>query len=128
MNHIKRIFLLFPLIILTACSFSIEKNIGKSDDYSKKDIENAISVLEKEYEEFLSVGRPIVLTFNQETSDRVLKDYSVDLKKDLIVLDSDIRTNLFSGSLSPLSVYKNFYWILEKEEDRFKIIHGGFLN
>ncbi|MBO0440171.1 hypothetical protein [Candidatus Enterococcus ikei] len=128
MNHIKRIFLLFPFIILTACSFPIEENIGESDDYSKKDIENAISVVEKEYKEFLSVGRPIVLTLNQETSDRVLKDYSVDLKKDLIVLDSDIRTNLFSDSLSPLSVYKNFYWILEKEEDSFKIIHGGFLN
>ncbi|MGX7273542.1 amidase domain-containing protein [Enterococcus haemoperoxidus] len=65
------------------------------------------AVVENEYKEFLTVGRPVILTFYQEISDRVLKDYSEDYKKDLIVLSSDIRTKLFSGSLSPSSLYKD---------------------
>ncbi|MEI5994386.1 hypothetical protein [Candidatus Enterococcus mansonii] len=128
MNYLKWLMIPFMLILLVSCSFTIDKKIGKSERHSKEDIEKAMSVVEKEYKEFITVGKPIVLTFDQDTSDSVLKEYSPKSKSDLIVLNSDIKTTIFSGSLSPVSTYKDFYWILEREEDNWTILHGGFLN
>lgn len=128
MNRVKWILLLLPLVFLTSCFYSIDKKIGESNEYSKEEIEDAVAVVKNDYKEFLTVGRPVILIFDQEISDRVLKDYSDDYKKDLIVLNSDIRTKLFSGSLSPLSIYKDYYWILEKEKNNWRIIQGDFLN
>ncbi|WP_086443859.1 hypothetical protein [Candidatus Enterococcus lemimoniae] len=128
MNRAKWILLLLPLLYLTSCFYSIDKNIGESSEYSKEEIEDAVAVVENNYKEFLTVGRPITLIFDQEISDRVLKDYSDDYKKELIVLSSDIRTKLVSGALSPLSIYKDYYWILEKDKNSWRIIQGNFLN
>ncbi|OTN89368.1 hypothetical protein A5819_001860 [Enterococcus sp. 7E2_DIV0204] len=128
MNRAKCILLLLPLLYLTSCFYSIDKNIGESSEYSKEEIEDAVAVVENNYKEFLTVGRPITLIFDQEISDRVLKDYSDDYKKELIVLSSDIRTKLVSGALSPLSIYKDYYWILEKDKNSWRIIQGNFLN
>lgn len=97
MNRVKWILLLLPLVYLTSCFYSIDKNIGKSNEYSKEEIEDAVAVVENDYKDFLTVGRPVILIFDQEISDRVLKDYSDDYKKDLIVLNSDIRTNYFQA-------------------------------
>lgn len=131
-----RIIILFATpLLFVSCSSKIEKNIERSDTYSVSDIEAAMSVVEKKYMEFITTARPISLTYNEKDSDRVIHDFLPTIVNgksskgtEVIVLNSDIKTDLFSGSLSPLTTYSDFYWILEKSDSSWEIIYGHFLN
>ncbi|MGX7245393.1 hypothetical protein ACWOC1_11185 [Enterococcus quebecensis] len=135
MKHLKLLILSFSVYFLVSCSSPIKETIGGSDKYSEDDIRSAMSVVKKDYNNFVKIAKPISLTFSNSNSELIertflptLSSYKSQKHEDIIVLNSDIKTNLFSGSLSPLTTYSNFYWILKRNGSNWTIIYGNFLN
>lgn len=133
MKFIKGLGVLFSLLVVTSCSRKTTESIGQTGQYSKSEIQAAMTVVKDQYKEYVPgvFGDKLSsLTFNKKESDWALKSFQSESDSneanDRIAFTSEVRTGMSAGTLSDFSTY-SFYWVLEKEAD-WEIVYGGFLN
>lgn len=133
MKSIKVFVVFLFLIGLSSCSGKTTESIGQTDQYSEREIQAAMTTVEKQYKEYVPGvfgGKLSSLAFDEKESDGVLKNFQSDSDSkeavERIAFSSEIRTGMGAGTLSDFTTY-SYYWILEKKEE-WKIVYGGFLN
>lgn len=111
---------LLIMLVLTACTQT--EYIYSNGDYSQKEVTLAMNQVAQDVNSYLSGGKLITLTFDEEQSNTLIGTYlpttnfysDVD-NNNILFLHSKIRTGLNAGALSALSTYTDYYWIVEKK-------------
>ncbi len=134
MRRIK-ILLLFLAVTLVGCTNkSVSEDIGPSDTYSREEIQETMTVVENQFNDYVSAADLTRLSYDEQESERIVKDYlpTVDLDRlydseKTVVLNAKFKTNATSDSLDPTTDDAEYYFILTKKE-KWEIIFAGFLN
>lgn len=134
MKIYKFVAMLGMLVFLVSRSPTVHENIGDSDKYSKKEIQESMSIVKENLKDSLKGSKLLTLTYDEKESNELTDNYLPTLdvyskakKYDTLILNSEIKTGQSSGSLDPQTTYKNYYWVLIKKE-RWEVIYAGFLN
>ena len=109
---------------------NVNKQIGKSNVYTKEEIENAIDVIVKQFESTYFNNCTLTdLWYDEDAAIKQQTEWAKEYKvENVIVIFSNFKTGSLSSE-SPLTshtTYNNYNWILVKKGNNWEIRDQGY--
>ena len=119
-------------LLLTACGGgdvrNVERRIGRCEQYSEKQINDAMDEVEKFFKAEFDGCKLLRLEYDEEKTLEEAREWSTQCGADAIVLVSDFSVDGSGGdgSLNPGETYRNWKWILKKSTVGWKLETWGY--
>lgn len=129
---------LLLILLLAACvgdSSRASVTIGESSKFSKSDINHAVDCVEERFKDFDGCEL-LKIWYDEEQSDEAVEAYMTNGRgsvngveeNDVIVLYSNffVDSSGSDGSLNPDMTYKDWQWILIRDDNSWKVDDFGY--
>lgn len=131
----KFLIIIITLLSLVACNSksnvnNVNKQIGKSNEYTNEEIENAMDVVVKQFQSIDFNDCTLTdLWYDEDTTIKQQEEWAKEYKvENVIIILSHFKTGSLSSE-SPFTshtTYDNYNWILVKKGNNWEIRDQGY--